>query len=144
MRDFLIVPGLRMGPVGLGESEGQLRRTVGAPDQTSIAPSGVKFLWYSTLGLSVYMYKDRVYKIATDSVLPNGRRYATHDGATFGMEKQDLVATLGDPLWTQLVTPQWEVDCYPDETEFKVWVGTGPGKHHVFYIAIGACDDTKP
>ena len=144
VRDFLIVPGIRMGPVRLGETEAQLRRSVGAPAYSPPTDGAVKLLRYSSLGLNVYIYKDRVYKIGTDSVLTSGRRYATLEGATIGIEKQDLVATLGDPLWTQLVTPRWEVDCYPDEVEFKVWVAAGPGKHHVFSIAIGACDDTTP
>jgi len=135
-RDNLIVPGVRIGPVKLGITVRELYATVGKEYNSTDFPNGNSRLWYSDLGLYVWVNEnDHVYKIE-----PYDARYATRDGIRLGSPKADLVAHYGQPEWTKLVMTH-EVDCYLGDTRYDL----GPsGKANIYYIALGSCDDGDP
>jgi hypothetical protein len=139
-RDNLIVPGVRMGPVKLGMTVRELHATVGKEYNSVDYPSGNSRLWYSSLGMYVWVNPDdHVFRVE-----PYDARYATRDGIRLGSPKANLLARYGQPQWSKLVYRggvTHEVDCYPGDTRYDL---IPVANRNIEYIGLGSCDDSEP
>ena len=93
VRDTLIVPGERVGPIALGMSSSALLETMGPPDESVRFSDGVGATFKSAgLYANVLDTTQQVFAIHV-----NDERYATKEGLKLGSSEMEVRAKLGAP-----------------------------------------------
>lgn len=133
VKDTVIMPGQRIGPVFIGMTEAELYDHLGSPAQTVHGDdsSRVDYDW-SDIGVGVNTRKHVVV-----SVYATGTRYATAGGVTVGTTELELMARLGAPSAT--AQADFDVTHYCFGKGLQVW--TRLGKVTRLTVARKACSE---
>jgi hypothetical protein len=125
IRDRLIVPGYRVGPVALGITLSDLYRELGEPDREArnlkIHVTG--YIWKSAgLNVGVSDHMQRVVVVAITNDAARGQ-YALRNGVSTGSSGLEVRTALGPPAHERVHDNGVEVDCYSQGLEVELHDG---------------------